>query len=1058
MPRFRLPIIKMTIGKTEYPALVDSGSQICCISQETMEQLRFLIPEAPTFPVQGVRISGAFQTKQQRVTEQVLLPFQLENEYFDFEFLVVPKLTYPLILGVDFLRFYNANIDLANKQIVLGLKNKNLIVPELHLQHDFATLPESTSIRLCSTNHSLPSNPAELSNEEELDDVFNDCVNSANVSEIEKQVFKDLLNKNKIVFNNQPGVTPEYLHSIRLKDYTPFSIHPYAIPIAHRDAVDKEINRMLEWGIIKRTNSPYCSPLMTTVKRDGSVRLCLDARHLNQRMLPDNETPRSIDDILRNLGPIQYMSSLDLSCGYWQIPINEDHQQYTAFRHDNKVYCFRRLPFGLKTAVASFSRAINLILQPHSFPFVHVYLDDILIVSSSFDEHMKHLQMVLSRLNEAGLTVKLGKCKFLQKELSFLGYILDANGLRTNPERTQAIQQFPTPTNVKKLQSFLGLCNFDRHFSENFASLSAPLTSLLRKKAKWEWNACHQEAFEKIKDLLSKEVTLYHPNFQKPFFVMADASDVALGAMLFQKDGDEKRVVAYASRLLMDRERRYSVSEREALGIVFALKKWRVYLLHRSFTIYTDHRSLSYLNTCRLLSSRIGRWALALQEYDFQVIHVPGKHNIVADILSRNPPVRQYVPEDKTFEVLALRKKDPRWNQLLKDLPAQQAADSFLGPEIEKIHENKTDTNRFVIFNNLLFVQNSPEQAPLLCIPNKMAESVIRLYHESAGHFGIYKVWCALRADIWMRHLHRETKKVLKTCDICQRAKTVSLPSPGFEAIIPTDVDDLISVDLYGTLPRSRGGVTCLLVILNVFTKYVTLYPLKRATAQVIVKRLREDYFVNVLKPKRILSDQGTQFSSTHWKNALKEEGIQAVYSSVRHPQGNPVERVMRELGRLFRTYCHENHKRWAYEVENISEFLNNTIHESIGCAPVELQFRQPRKNTFRQHLQYPQDRQQDDHVQLFLARETFLSKAQRREAANPGKPYKPFEVGQLVLLKANNISSATDDVTKKFCLLFEGPYRVKKAIHHKTYVLEWPESGKERGVFHACHLKIYNT
>lgn len=368
---------------------------------------------------------------------------------------------------------------------------------------------------------------------------------------------------------------------------------------------------------------------MTAVKKDGTVRVCLDARKLNSVMVSDNELPLPIDSIVRDLGNVRYMSSLELTSSYWQIPIKPDHRQFTGFRHGTRTYQFKVLPFGLKTAVASFTRCMDQVLGPFFAAFVHVYVDDILITSSSFQEHVRHLDLVLARLAEAGFTIRRNKCSFFREEIDFLGYVLNTTGLRPHPNRAEAISEFPIPKNISQLQAFLGLCNFDRTFVENFASTTEPLTALLRKGAKWVWADLQQQAFEALKKLLTRETLLYHPNYAVPFIVQCDASDVGLGAVLYQNQNGMRRVVAYASRLLLDRERRYATHEKELLSIVFALQKWRVHLLGHHFTILTDHKILAYVNSCRLLSARITRWVLALQEFDFEIQYISGKDNLV---------------------------------------------------------------------------------------------------------------------------------------------------------------------------------------------------------------------------------------------------------------------------------------------------------------------------------------------------------------------------------------------------------------------------------------------
>lgn len=302
--------------------------------------------------------------------------------------------------------------------------------------------------------------------------------------------------------------------------------------------------------------------------------------------------------------------------------------------------------------------------------------------------------------------------------------------------------------------------------------------------------------------------------------------------------------------------------------------------------------------------------------------------------------------------------------------------------------------------------------------------------------------------------MHRSVKQIVRTCEICQMAKMSATLNPPLQSIVPTAPNNLISLDLFGPLPVSVGGVTFLCVFLDVFTKFVCLYPLKRATTSSILNRLRKDYIPKAGKPERILTDHGTQFTSGEWREGLRSLSIEHVKCSVRHAQANPVERVMRELGRLFRVFCYSQHTRWALEVPRLEVFLNSVVHETTGYSPIELHLGRTPEPVLP--FLSEEARQSDNHVKLFYARESFISRAAKREARHPGRPYISFNGGDLVLLRSNPMSSAVSRETKKFMLLFEGPYRIKKKIGPATYVLTGLDDDVERGTFHASHLKPF--
>lgn len=1038
-----------------YPAMIDTGSTICAFSDEVWSQLSEAQEIIPSFPCTGVRVIGAFKSKYKKVSIQALLTFTICGEIFSHEFLLIPSLVYPLIVGVDFLRLHNAKICLDENVLKLKLGGKSVFVPEVQTNHAFKD-PAPIEIAALVNNNTYCSLSKYSGELEPKRSDFSLVLSKCCLSETEKLCFKDLLNKYSSIFSNIPGRTSLYEHTLKLKDDKEFFIKPYPIPVAHRDAVAKAISQMESWGVIERASTPYISPLMTTIKKDGSVRVCLDARHLNSVLEPDRELPLRIGDIIRTLNGKKYLSKIDLSHSYWQLPLRESDRKFTGFMVGTKTYQFCVLPFGISTAVSSFTRAMDTVFGRAYDDFLISYVDDLLVASFSFSEHLQHLEQVFSRLQDCGFTVKISKCSFFQTEMHFLGYIVSPKGVRPDPARVQAIVDYQVPRNMKEVQRFLGLCNFDRFFTPKFAELSEPLTQLLRKKSRWKWGQAQQQAFQGLKEELQTATLLYHPNHDLPWHVTTDASDIGISGQLFQVVDDRKRVVAWASRLLIERERHYHSNEKEVLAALYCLQRWRNYLLSSKFTLYTDNRALTYLNTCRLLSPRITRWALALQEFSFDIVHIPGRENVAADALSRHACGRLPTPSDKCFQMFALHLPS-QFQNILKNIKSYQLQDPRLVNIRNQINSDETLNKRYVLIKDILYKRGSDENILLLCIPECLIKDIIINFHISLGHFGVYKTWVALRDEVHFHNMQRTIKKYIKTCDICQKAKISILPNPPQKQIVPESKEDLLAIDVLGPLVRSRAGVCYILVVFNVFTKYITLFPLKKATSRVMINCLVKKYFPVHGQPKRILHDNATQYSSKLWKFTFESLGIRLVYVSVRHARANPSERCMREIARILRTYCHDHHSKWAVNISLFEEFLNSVVHEATGFAPNELQFGEDRNRLLPPSVSPPACTLLSPEQKLVLAEASLKSKAERRAIRYPGRPYVRFAIGDAVLLKANNLSSALKAETKKLLLLFEGPYRIKKEIRDDTYVLGYMENQKERGVFHASHLKRYN-
>ena len=418
-------------------------------------------------------------------------------------------------------------------------------------------------------------------------------------------------------------------------DDTPFRIRQYPLPVHATDAVDTEVDNMLASGIIRRSSSPYASPITVVMKKDNTIRLCIDFRKLNSITVFDAEPIPTLEELLSKLKGAKYFTKCDLTKGYWQIPLAEDCKKYTAFQTSRGLMEFNYMPFGLSTAACTFQKAMIDTLG--ELDCVVSYFDDVLIFSKTWNEHMCHIKKVLKTLQDAGFTIKPSKTCVGCTEIDFLGHIIGANQIRPDPAKSEKIRNIKVPTTKKEVRSILGLLNYYRRFVKNFSSLAQPLIDLTKKTSpnKIKWTQECQIGLDRLKEALISEPILQVPDMSKPFVVQSDASNKALGAVLLQEHEGSLLPCFYASRRLLDREINYAIIEKETLGIVFALNKFSKYLLMRPFYIQTDHKPLSFLNKNKSRSARLTRWALSIQQYSFTVQHIRGVNNVVSDALSR---------------------------------------------------------------------------------------------------------------------------------------------------------------------------------------------------------------------------------------------------------------------------------------------------------------------------------------------------------------------------------------------------------------------------------------
>ena len=448
---------------------------------------------------------------------------------------------------------------------------------------------------------------------------------------------KSLLARFRSIFQSLPGHTTVTEHRIVTGGVHPVRLPPYRIPHALRENVRQELEEMLEHGIIEHSSSDWASPLVIVRKKDSSLRLCVDYRRLNSHSKVDAYPMPRVDDLIDRVAGSPYITTLDLTKGYWQVPVAREDRENTAFTTPFGLYQFTRMPFGLQGAPATFQRMVDKILNGLN-EFAGAYIDDVIVYSKTWGAHLQQLEAVLGKIQEAGLTVKRKKCQFGMAKCGYLGHVIGSGKVCPESAKIEAVRKFEQPTTKTRVRSFLGLTGYYRKFIPDYATLAAPLTDLTRKTKPNQvaWTPECAAAFDQLKDSLCVSPVLKSPDWNKPFVLQTDASDRGVGAVLSQSEDDgNDKPVAYFSRRLLPREERYSTIEKECLAIKLAVQAFHVYLMGRPFTIQTDHRSLAWLDRMKDTNARLTRWSLLLQGYTFHIEYRTGSRNGNADGLSR---------------------------------------------------------------------------------------------------------------------------------------------------------------------------------------------------------------------------------------------------------------------------------------------------------------------------------------------------------------------------------------------------------------------------------------
>ncbi|GFO03057.1 reverse transcriptase [Plakobranchus ocellatus] len=449
------------------------------------------------------------------------------------------------------------------------------------------------------------------------------------------QDVKELLLEFRDILTSVPGCTNTICHEIRLTTDDVIRVKPYPLPFAAQDFVTQEVNDLLSLGVIEPSDSPYCFPIVVVKKKDGSMRLCIDFRKLNAITVFDAENIPRQEDLFNQLSHATIFSSCDLCKAYWQVPLHPDSSKYTAFQTPLGLMQWVRMPFGLVTAPTTFCRLMRLVIG--QTPNLLSYFDDTLVFATSWQQHIAALRTLLTLLRRHGLHANPSKLSIGSSSVEFLGHMVSSGTLVPVQKKMDKILQLSVSVKKKEVRSLLGLVNYYRHFIADFASISAPLSDLLRKGTpeKVQWTPRCDQSLVEIKRLFSSPPILIIPDIQETFIVRSDTSDFGVGAVLLQDRDGTLMPCRYASRKLLPRECKYSAIEREALALVFAVTQFQRYLIFKHFVLQTDHKPLAYLRTGSPKNARLMRWALALQEFSFQVVHIPGSENVHADVLSR---------------------------------------------------------------------------------------------------------------------------------------------------------------------------------------------------------------------------------------------------------------------------------------------------------------------------------------------------------------------------------------------------------------------------------------
>ena len=774
-------------------------------------------------------------------------------------------------------------------------------------------------------------------------------------------------------------------HHIDTGDEPPVSQRPRRQPKAYTGEIQDQIKKLHDAGVIRPSESEWASNVVMAKKKDGSWRMCIDYRELNRKtrnkgtyMLP------RIDETLDALSRAKYFCSFDVIQGYHHVELTEESKQKTAFhapRCNPSHWEYNYMPFGLVGAPRTFQKMMDRILRGLEYKIALAYLDDIIVYGATIEECMANMKIVLGRIRAAGLKLKPSKCSLFQRETTFLGHVISADGIKTDPKKVQDMVDMQPCRNVKDVRTFVGMTQYYSKFIENFQEISAPIQKLMKKNVKFEWGPEQQTAFETLKQKLLSAPILAYPMDDCKYILDTDASNYALGAVLSQLQPDEngtlvERAISYYSKRFNDAEQHYCARRRELLAIIRSVNQFDPYLRGQPFTIRTDHASLRYIKTMKELPSQFQRWVLAMEEYTYEVEIRKGTLHANADGMSRMPcRMKQCIcdgvrdmedagnVEDSGVAqvILSSIKMTPKYTE--EEMATAQSQDPDLRTLYHaKVHANKrpewndisgespatkayfAEWKRIEVHNKIMYRRwendDGSEERLQLIIPFKYQRELCTNYHDSSSkaHLGRRRCYAAIQRRYFWHKMNEDIRWWIRTCDVCQRRKRPQpTPRAPMKVYVTGYPNERVSMDVVGPLDPTDQGNLYLLCITDHFSKFAKAYPLPNHTAKTVAETFTARWCDEYGEPMQVHTDQGPEFESRLFKEMLELQGIEKRRTVAFKPSSDGlVERYNKTIVDCISMLRGES-RHWDLVVGKCVSAYNSTIHATTNFTPNKL-------------------------------------------------------------------------------------------------------------------------
>ncbi len=912
-------------------------------------------------------------------------------------------------------------------------------------------------------------------------------------TEIDKAL--DLLEEffDVISANGEYGHTKLMKHEIHTEDVPPIKCRHHPLNPSLEPDLRAQLDTWLDHDIVEPSNSPWSFPLVAAPKKNGSIRWCVDYRRLNNITRKDTFPLPNIEDNLARLSKSKIFSCVDGSGAFHVIEIRDQDRPKTAFSTPWGMFHYKRMPFGLTNGPASYSRLVQLVLHGIPQQAALPYLDDTIIHSRDLDEHFRNLRLVLLAHRKAGLKLQPSKCQLFQDKADYLGYRVSATGVSPQPDYVKLVADWPIPTNKTEARVFLGKVGYYRRFIRNYSKIARPWTDVTGKvegesdKQPLEVTAKMRASFQELKSHLCKAPILAYPQFDspEPFILDTDWSQDAnaIGAVLSQEQDGKERVILYGAKKMNQSQSNYAPVKGELAAVLYFAKKWRYYLQHRPFILRVDHLPLKFMKTMEPPDNHVARMLTFLANFQFEVQHRAGTKHGNADALSRAPHVaaattaKEMIGTDEEMDptvsglsALVLMdeenqplKADPGWlrEQQEQDEVLRDVRDWYYQGKRAKLdlRQHSPEARSYAHLLDQLFMDQdgvlrlqppSPDglirRPAVVCLPFDLWRQVIGWVHEKGGHMGIDTTLYRLQERFYFPNMRREVADYIRGCLACQQKLRQLAPQRGtLASVVDGYPFQRLAIDFVGPLNRSRQGHEYILTARDTFSRWLEAYPVRKANAATVARVLEKEIFCRFGFPDIIHSDQGSQFTSSLFKELTEALGILATTTPAYNPKSNPVERAHRDLGNALRAIMLEQECSWEDALPAALFALNTARCASTGIPPYQLLFGrhpstpidlvfgappQPDKADGSSYSEYVQRLRDRIQIANRFARD-HMREAILRQRRYYNKDEKLFKPGQAVWLFS---PASKPGESRKFANHWTGPWTVVGAISDTMY------------------------